>query len=116
MTGNAQTGAGDHQFIRLLDRATGTKEIHPSSDDCVIVDINGVYQHDDSYFVEKNKLCFFDTVDNPPFGSIINVKVLKGTEVAPQIEEKYNLEVMVVRHSLHFHLHQLLRQKTLVFL
>ena len=40
MTGNAQTGAGDHQFIRLLDRATGTKEIHPSSDDCVIVDIN----------------------------------------------------------------------------
>ena len=32
--------ASDHQFIRLLDRATGTKEIHPSSDDCVIVDIN----------------------------------------------------------------------------
>ena len=91
MTGNAQTGAGDHQFIRLLDRATGTKEIHPSSDDCVIVDINGVYQHDDSYFIEKNKLCFFDTVDNPPFGSIINVKVLKGTEVVAANRRKVQL-------------------------
>ena len=80
MTGVASTGAGDHQFIRLMDAATGTKELHPSSDDCVIVSINGVYQNDDSYFVEKNKLCFFD--ENPVFGSVIDVKVLKCTEVA----------------------------------
>ena len=80
MTGNAQTGAGDHQFIRLYDEATGQIELHPDSDDSVIVEINGVYQNDDSYFVEKNKLCFFD--EFPRFGSIINVKVLKCTEVA----------------------------------
>ena len=42
MTGNSQTGAGDHKFIRLYDRATGLKELHPSSDACVIVDITGV--------------------------------------------------------------------------
>lgn len=80
MTGNAQTGAGDHQFIRLLDEATGTIELHPSSDAVVIVHINGVYQNDDSYFVEKNKLCFFD--EFPAFGSIIDCKVLHCTEVA----------------------------------
>ena len=79
MTGNAQNGAGDHQFIRLYDEATGQIELHPDSDACVIVDINGVYQNDDSYFVEKNKLCFFD--EFPAFGSIINVKVLKCSEV-----------------------------------
>ena len=91
MTGNASTGIGDHQFIRLLDRATGLKQIHPSSDDCVIVDINGVYQHDDAYFITENKLCFYDTVDNPAFGSIINVKVLKGTEVAATARRKVQL-------------------------
>ena len=80
MTGVASTGVGDHQFLRLMDAATGTIELHPSSDDCVIVSINGVYQNDDSYFVEKNKLCFFD--ENPAFGSIIDCKVLKCTEVA----------------------------------
>ena len=86
MTGVASTGAGDHQFVRIMDAATGTIELHPSSDDCVIVYINGIYQNDDSYFVEKNKLCFFD--ENPAFGSIIDVKVLKCTEVAPLTEEK----------------------------
>ena len=91
MTGNASTGIGDHQFIRLLDRATGTKEIHPSSDDCVIIDINGVYQNDDAYFISENKLCFYDTVDNPAFGSIINVKVLKGTEVVAANRRKVQL-------------------------
>jgi hypothetical protein len=80
MTGVASTGTGDHQFLRLMDAATGTIELHPSSDDCVIVSINGVYQNDDSYFVEKNKLCFFD--ENPAFGSIIDCKVLKCAEVA----------------------------------
>ena len=91
MTGNATTGLGDHQFIRLLDRATGLKEIHPSSDDCVIVDVNGVYQNDDAYFIDKNKLCFFDTVDNPAFGAIVNVKVLKGTEVVAANRRKVQL-------------------------
>jgi len=80
MTGVASTGAGDHQFLRLMDAATGTIELHPSSDDAVMVYINGVYQNDDSYFVEKNKLCFFD--ENPAFGSIIDCKVLKCTQVA----------------------------------
>ena len=79
MTGNAQTGAGDHKFIRLYDRATGLKELHPSSDACVIVDINGVYQNDRTYFVKNNKLCFYD--EFPAFGSEINVKILKCTEV-----------------------------------
>ena len=80
MTGIASTGAGDHMFIRLLDEATGLIELHPSSDDSVIVHIDGVYQNDDSYFVEKNKLCFFD--EHPAFGSVIDCKVLKCTEVA----------------------------------
>lgn len=89
MTGNAQTGAGDHQFIRLYDEATGQIELHPDSDDSVIVEINGVYQNDDSYFVEKNKLCFFD--EFPAYGSIINVKVLKCSEVAPANRRKVML-------------------------
>jgi hypothetical protein len=80
MTGNPATGVGDHKFIRLYDRATGTIELHPDSESSVIIDIDGVLQQDKAYFVEKNKICFFD--EAPQFGSNINVKVLKCTEVA----------------------------------
>lgn len=86
MTGNASTGAGDHQFVRLYDEATGQIELHPSGDSCVIVHINGVYQNDDSYFIEGNKLCFFD--EFPAQGSIIDCKVLKCAEVAPANRRK----------------------------
>jgi len=80
MTGNPATGVGDHKFIRLYDRATGTIELHPDSESSVIIYIDGVLQQDKAYFVNNNKICFFD--EAPQFGSIINVKVLKCTEVA----------------------------------
>lgn len=79
MTGNAANGLGDHKFVRLVDEATGTIELHPSSDSTIIVWIDGVYQNDKSYFVIGNKLCFFD--EAPRYGSIINAKMLRGTEV-----------------------------------
>lgn len=80
MTGDAATGIGDHKFIRLYDRDTGVIELHPDSEASVIIDINGVYQNDHSYFIEGNKVCFYD--EAPNIGSEINVKVLKCSEVA----------------------------------
>jgi len=79
MTGNFVTGAGDHKFVRLYDRATGNKELIPDSDAAAIVVIDGILQNDHSYFILNSKLCFFDEAPDP--GSIINVKLLKCSEV-----------------------------------
>ena len=89
MTGTATSGSGDHKFIRLLDRATGMIEIHPDSEDVVICDINGVLQNDTAFFVQGNKLCFWD--EAPAFGSTINVKVLKSTPVTATNRRKTHL-------------------------
>lgn len=80
MTGNFATGAGDHKFIRLTDRNSNSIELHPDSDATAIVVVDGILQNDHSYFIIGNKLCFFDEAPDP--GSIINVKLLKCTEVA----------------------------------
>ena len=80
MTGDFPTGTGDHKFVRLLDRSSNAIELHPDSDNTAIVVVDGVLQNDNSYFIIGNKLCFFDEAPDP--GSIINVKLLKCTEVA----------------------------------
>lgn len=80
MTGNFNTGAGDHKFVRINDRATGNIELHPDSDSTALVVVDGVLQNDNSYFFIGNKLCFFDEAPDP--GSIINVKMLKCSEVS----------------------------------
>ena len=80
MTGDAPNGVGDHKFVRCVDKATSLKELHPDSDSTAIVVVDGVLQNDNSYFFIGNKLCFFDEAPDP--GSIINVKMLKCTEVA----------------------------------
>lgn len=80
MTGNFVTGVGDHKFVRLTDRSSNSIELHPDSDATAIVVVDGILQNDHSYFIIGNKLCFFDEAPDP--GSIINVKLLKCTEVA----------------------------------
>lgn len=80
MTGNFVIGEGDHKFVRMTDRATDLIELHPDSDSTAIVVVDGVLQNDNSYFFINNKLCFFDEAPDP--GSIINVKMLKCSEVA----------------------------------
>lgn len=82
-TGNPATGDGNRQNFRLYDRNNNDlgNELHPDSDASVIVFIDGVYQHDNSYMIVGNKLSFFDEV--PKYGSEINVLVLKCTEVVP---------------------------------
>jgi hypothetical protein len=80
MTGNFVTGAGDHKFIRMYDRATVSKELVADSDASAVVVIDGVLQNDHSYFFLNSKLCFFDEAPDP--GSIINVKMLKCSEIA----------------------------------
>lgn len=82
-TGNAATGDGNRQNFRLYDDSNNDlgNELHPDSDSTVIVFVDGVYQHDNSYMIVGNKLSFFDEV--PKYGSNINVHVLKCTEVVP---------------------------------
>jgi hypothetical protein len=82
-TGNAATGDGNRQTFRLYDDSNNEvgNELHPDSDSTVIVHVDGVYQHDNSYMIVGNKLSFFDEI--PAHGANINVHVLKCTTVTP---------------------------------
>ena len=71
-------GVGGEYFYRLFDQSNTDVEVHPDSDHAVIVTVNGVLQHDDSYYVVNNKLCFDEQIQA---GSEIWVKVLKATPV-----------------------------------